>query len=399
MRLLSSLFVLVALLAGYAGAAPSNGPWIWGSGSNAKLIARGVVVTSPTGLTGTVSNSASGTTVTGTSTKFLTELRIGDTITAGGETHTITAIASDTSLTTDAWTGANSGVIATRTAVDDVVIYPNGNFQMGGTRTTPLTNLVSSNVNGAFISQAAATGSTTSPTTSVYAISYTGANSGGSSFILMKTRGTEASFTVPSSGDTIGALRWRSMTAAGTTYDGAIISGLTTEAWSSTAAGSQLLFRTTPNTTKTLTTALTLDQDQSATFTGQVTVTGDTVFKGTNAATGVAKMRGLPTNVAITGATTGGTTDGGTATFALGTSPDGLAIVSNNSTRFNALVFVTNAGGTVTIVSDPHSNWSTGANTASKDCVTISSGTITIRHNSNTNSNNFRVTFLQSDGT
>lgn len=53
---------------------------------------------------GTITVTATGTTVSGTNTVFTRQFRIGDTITANSETHTITAIASDTSLTTDAWT-------------------------------------------------------------------------------------------------------------------------------------------------------------------------------------------------------------------------------------------------------------------------------------------------------
>ena len=48
------------------------------------------------------------------------------------------------------------------------------------------------------------------------------------------------------------------------------IDGYATETWSSTANGSQLKFFTTPNTTLTPTLALTLGQDQTATFAGTI---------------------------------------------------------------------------------------------------------------------------------
>ncbi len=64
----------------------------------------------PTTGAGTVAVTASGTTVTGTGTTFLTTFAVGDKITANSETHTISAITSDTAMTTDAWTGAASGV-------------------------------------------------------------------------------------------------------------------------------------------------------------------------------------------------------------------------------------------------------------------------------------------------
>lgn len=67
---------------------------------------------------GTVSNSAAGTTVTGVNTTFLDTFKVGDSITVphiGGSTGTpqtvvISAIASNTSMTTAAITSANSGV-------------------------------------------------------------------------------------------------------------------------------------------------------------------------------------------------------------------------------------------------------------------------------------------------
>ena len=52
-------------------------------------------------LTGDINPVNGSTTVPGTSTLFLSEVSIGDTITVTGETRTVTAIASDTSLTVD----------------------------------------------------------------------------------------------------------------------------------------------------------------------------------------------------------------------------------------------------------------------------------------------------------
>src|SRR6185369_15813725 len=64
-------------------------------------------------LTGTVA-TASNTTLTGTSTIFTRQLGIGDRITVGSDTRTITAIASDTSLTVSAaFSGTASGQSAT----------------------------------------------------------------------------------------------------------------------------------------------------------------------------------------------------------------------------------------------------------------------------------------------
>lgn len=65
---------------------------------------------------GTISTTSTSGSVSGSNTQF-TSLSIGDTITANGETRTISAIASDTSLTTDHWTNSNSGVTYTTTPI------------------------------------------------------------------------------------------------------------------------------------------------------------------------------------------------------------------------------------------------------------------------------------------
>lgn len=83
-------------------------------------------VAQPTAGIGTVSNSAGGTTVTGVGTQFLNTFRIGDTITINAETVVISAIASDTSMTVAAITGANSGVIYTLVGGNRVFAYGNG---------------------------------------------------------------------------------------------------------------------------------------------------------------------------------------------------------------------------------------------------------------------------------
>ncbi len=57
---------------------------------------------------GVASTTASSTTVSGIHTNFLNSFRIGDTITINGETRTISAIAGNESMTTDAWTATNT---------------------------------------------------------------------------------------------------------------------------------------------------------------------------------------------------------------------------------------------------------------------------------------------------
>lgn len=113
---------------------------------------------------GTVSNSASGTTVTGANgTTFLDTFKVGDTITIppmGGSTGTpqsvvISAIASNTSMTVAAITNANSGAQYGVTVANPLIVNGNGNVTTGlgvlavsgGRIVFPATANVSTNAN------------------------------------------------------------------------------------------------------------------------------------------------------------------------------------------------------------------------------------------------------------
>ncbi|MFA5772897.1 MAG: NYN domain-containing protein, partial [Thermoplasmata archaeon] len=80
---------------------------------------------------GTVSTTATLTTVTGVGTQFLNTFKVGDTITVNAETRTIATIVSNTSLTTDAWTGSNAGVAYTLTGGTRFSVLGNGNVGIG----------------------------------------------------------------------------------------------------------------------------------------------------------------------------------------------------------------------------------------------------------------------------
>ena len=84
----------------------------------------------------TVSNSALGTTVTGVGTQFLDTFKVGDTITIVGQTVAITAIASNTSMTTAVITNANSGVSYTLVGGTRFSVLGNGNVGIGTTGPT-----------------------------------------------------------------------------------------------------------------------------------------------------------------------------------------------------------------------------------------------------------------------
>jgi hypothetical protein len=91
---------------------------------------------------------------------------------------------------------------------------------------------------------------------------------------VTKFRGTYAAPQAPQSGDSLGKFE---LAGYGTTssdgYPQGSYEGVATEAWGATARGTKVLFKVTPNTTITQVTALTIDQNSSATFASTVTAT------------------------------------------------------------------------------------------------------------------------------
>jgi hypothetical protein len=85
---------------------------------------------------GTISVTASSATVTGTGTEFLSSFRVGSTITANGETHTITSITSDVLMATEtAWTNTFSGAYSTASGTLARMLQ-NGTLALGALATT-----------------------------------------------------------------------------------------------------------------------------------------------------------------------------------------------------------------------------------------------------------------------
>ena len=94
----------------------------------------------------------------------------------------------------------------------------------------------------------------------------------GANILLTRYDGTPAAPTALVSADVIGRLRFGGYDGTNTTLQfGVDVFATATQNWSSSAHGTKLTFQTTPNGSTTETTALTLDQDQSATFAGAVT--------------------------------------------------------------------------------------------------------------------------------
>ncbi|GEM_PF-6663697 len=101
--------------------AAAGNSWLMGGnlgiGAKTKLSKLTIVARPSSAISGTVAKTAGSSTLTGTNTKFLSEVGIGDRISVPGvvaETKTVTAIASDTSLTVDSnFANTASGQTAT----------------------------------------------------------------------------------------------------------------------------------------------------------------------------------------------------------------------------------------------------------------------------------------------
>ncbi len=103
-------------------------------------------------------------------------------------------------------------------------------------------------------------------TTGIFATSTSAqAANGGAAIIAACNDGS-----VMTSGNRLGDLVFRGLrqVSGNTQNNSASVEGFATETWSNTASGAKMIFQTTPNGTITRVTALTLDQDQSATFAG-----------------------------------------------------------------------------------------------------------------------------------
>lgn len=161
------------------------------------------------------------------------------------------------------------------------------------------------------------------------------------------------------SGSRLGILQFAGATDASSTFRwSAGINSLATENWSGTAAGAQLNFYTTANTTQTRSVVLTLDQDKSATFAGTISGTQltSTVSTGTAplvvaSTTQVANLNAATAGSAgtLTGNLTGDVTSVGMATTYAGTVPlnKGGTGQTTKAPAFDALSPMTTAGDVI----------------------------------------------------
>lgn len=203
-------------------------------------------------LTGSIDATAS-TTVTGVGTLFTTELVIGDRITVSGESRTVTAIASATSLTVDtAFTDtANDtsvdklpAIFVTRQSDNTLAMVQNysGNFGLGTSSPDFEFEAVSATQNIEMVA--------------------TGYNGRKPVFAGRSANGTEVSPTATTAGDILAEFAGQGYGATSfASSSTASIRVVAEETFDDSGYGSQLLFRTTPNNSTTLTSRMVITAD------------------------------------------------------------------------------------------------------------------------------------------
>lgn len=205
-------------------------------------------------------------------------------------------------------------------------LTPDGNYTFTGTQT--------------YFSTRAIIGNTTDPTGAGFSlVAYTASNvaaafvstttygaGGGAGMVAIADRGAAVT-----SGARLGYLFFNGATdSSHTYYYSAGIEGLSTENFSGTTGGSKLVFSTTANGGQVRTNILTLDQDKSATFAGNMTASGNILIN--TAGKGLSIKSGSNARIGT------GTLSGGTLT------------VANTSVTANTRVFLTDTGTSVTNV-------------------------------------------------
>lgn len=165
-----------------------------------------------------------------------------------------------------------------------------------------------------------------------------------SAFTARRANGTAASPTALASGDQIGAFNFHGYyVTGGPGYSSvqASIAGLATQNWTSTAQGTKLTLSTTPNSSATLTTAVTIDQDQSVAMAGRATIATSLAIGGATpganalAVTGTANIGGADFYVPSSDTTTAGSI--GIGAGALANQPAGAAAYNNTAFGYNAM--------------------------------------------------------------
>jgi hypothetical protein len=166
---------------------------------------------------------------------------------------------------------------------------------------------------------------------------------------VTKFRGTFAAPQAPQSGDSLGKFE---LAGYGTTssdgYAQASFEGVATEAWGATARGTKTLIKVTPNTTTTQATAVTIDQDKSATFAGALLVTGTTTLA--TSLSGLAKLTSGVVSTATSGTDYAPATSGSSILYGNGSGGFSNVTIGTGVSFAGGTLSATGSGGTVTSV-------------------------------------------------
>jgi hypothetical protein len=166
---------------------------------------------------------------------------------------------------------------------------------------------------------------------------------------VTKFRGTYAAPQAPQSGDSLGKFE---LAGYGTTssdgYAQASFEGVATEAWGATARGTKTLIKVTPNTTTTQATAVTIDQDKSATFAGALLVTGTTTLA--TSLSGLAKLTSGVVSTATSGTDYAPATSGSSILYGNGSGGFSNVTIGTGVSFAGGTLSATGSGGTVTSV-------------------------------------------------
>jgi hypothetical protein len=167
---------------------------------------------------------------------------------------------------------------------------------------------------------------------------------------VTKFRGTYAAPQAPQSGDSLGKFE---LAGYGTTssdgYAQASFEGVATEAWGASARGTKTLIKVTPNTTTTQATAVTIDQDKSATFAGALLVTGTTTLA--TSLSGLAKLTSGVVSTATSGTDYAPATSGSAILYGNGSGGFSSVTIGTGVSFAGGTLSATGSGGTVTSVS------------------------------------------------
>lgn len=168
---------------------------------------------------------------------------------------------------------------------------------------------------------------------------------------VVRRDGTLAAPTAIQSADQLGSFNFHGSVSSTATYGpSSALRAYATETWTGTAGGSKIVFSTTPNTTQTLTDAVTIGQDQSLTVVGALVAPAAT-FSGLLRTTfGTPTIASGACGTTTNGVITSGTNQAGLVT--IGAASTTTCTISFSATLANApnacIVFPASAGAAAT---------------------------------------------------